>query len=233
MTRKWLTLLVLLLGLCCIGYIVFKVVKGLEDIENDFAEDLPTTFKMPEEDSLLIKKECLKRIRVVQVRNSLVRSEVSMFLVDNRYPLFIYKLDSTGLLSFKDSFTVKSIWTIPTIGVSYNFLVERLYEFRYKTGAVGATSSVVLAIKGDSLLQTLRNDSLINFSGLYDNFSISYGSNKVIDIVIEGRGKGFGIYSVPMDILFCKRKKNTYLLILTADKPHTPIPRNFLLSMLS
>ncbi|PUZ22581.1 hypothetical protein DCC81_19270 [Chitinophaga parva] len=231
--RKGLALLGLLMVFGGIGYVCLKGLKGFKSNQDLFAEDLPTTFKMLPEDSALIQNEYLKRIKVVQVRNNRVRRPMSQFLVDNRYSLFICKLDSLGLLSFKDSFTVKYIGADRTTGIVYDVLDLGPYEFQYRSESVGDASFVLLTMKGDSVQQTLRSDSLIGFSGLCDNISVSYGYNEVVDIFMEGRQIGFTTFPIPMDILFCKRGKSTYLLILTANRSNAPIPRKLLLSMLS
>lgn len=234
MIKKGAALLLLLTVFGGVIYVGVKTLEGFKLNQASFAEDLPITFKMSHEDSALIKSDYIKRIKVVQVRNSKVRSPISWLLFDGRYPLFIYKLDSTGSLSLKDSVVVRYVGADRTTGVTYNVLDENLfYKFHYKSGNVGSSSSVFLTIKGDSLRQTIKNDSLINLDILCHNMSIRYQDDAAIDIFIEGKQEGSGTLPIPMDILFCKRDKNIYLLILTANSADSPVPKNILKSILS
>lgn len=232
--RKGTAIFVLLSIIAVTLYIGVKIYKGFDSFKYSFEEILPSTFQMLAEDSALIKSDYLKRIKVVEVHNSRIRGPISRFLVDDKFPLFIYKLDRTGMLSLKDSFAVEYAGSDRTTGVTYHVIDENLfYKFQYKAGRVDNSSSIFLTIRADSLNQTVRSDSLVGFKGLCKNLAIRYNDNAVVDIFIEGKPKFLGTLTVPMEILFYKKNRNTYLLILTANRSNSSIPNNFLQSMLT
>jgi hypothetical protein len=214
-----------------VGYIGNKIYQAFKSNERAFAEDLPITYKMPKEDSALILAKYYDRIKVIQVRNSKVRNHVSQLIFDDKYPLFIYKIDSTGILSLRDSFIIENIKTDRTTGITYNILDNGFYKFQYKAGTVGNPSFLYLTVVGDTIQQFVRNDSIVLYNLVCQNMSIRYNEDDPVDIFIEGKQKGFYTLRIPMSILFLKRKKNTYLLVLTTDSSNLSLPSGILYSI--
>jgi hypothetical protein len=233
-SNKVLSIITIIAIFSAFVFLITKIGKGYNSLNYSLDEINPTTYQMLKEDSILFNANSIKRVKTVQIRNSKVRNSVSWLIVDNKYPLFIYKIDDKEKLSFKDSILIRDASTDRTTGVVYNIIDDKslFYKFQYKAGTVKSPSAIYLSIKGDSIQQTCKNDSMICFNALCNNMSVSYKSQSEADIFIEGKQKGFSTLSIPMVVLFLQHGNSTYLLVLTSLTSNSAIPKNILESLL-
>src|ERR1700733_10508673 len=129
---------------------------------------------------------------------------------DSTYQLFIFKIDTSGRLSFKNGFNLENANVLPTTNVVYSTIFSEPYELDYKSFPVPAASSIYLTISGDSMQLQERNESLIAYTVVCKNLSIRYSQKDPIDIYLEGKERFFYTTPVPLNILFLERKKSTY-----------------------
>lgn len=213
--------------------LVVKIRVAYIATQHALEEDLPTTFTMLKEDSLIIKKEHINKIKVIQIRNSTTRRPVSELLFDNKYSLFIYKIDTIGALLLKDSLNIKEKSVYRTTGIVYTFFDKNFYKFQYKTGTIPHSSFIYLTMAGDSIQQYIKNDSIVGYDLSCKNLSIRYGEHEAIDIYIEAKENIFKSYKIPMSFLFLKRQKETFLLIMTTNNYDEYLPKDLLYSLIN
>jgi hypothetical protein len=81
----------------------------------------------------------------------------------------------------------------------------------------------------DSLVNDIRNDGIIIYHLLCNNFSLRFDEAGPIELLMM---KGDEPYSsnekIPADFLFLKRNKNIYLMIMTPKIKGVPINSNLL-----
>jgi hypothetical protein len=65
------------------------------------------------------------------------------------------------------------------------------------------------------------------------NFSIRYSEKGPIDIFVEAKESILGKMDVPVDILFLKRDRAVYLLLMSPNNPKEGILPNFLYNIVS
>jgi len=82
-------------------------------------------------------------------------------------------------------------------------------------------------------LQDLKNDSVISYHLMCDNFSIRYGEKEPIDIFVARKEEALGYKRrIPMDLLFLKRDSAVYMLIMIPDDPNSAIAPDLLYNVI-
>ena len=118
-------------------------------------------------------------------------------------------------------------------GVLYNLLNSNnnlFFNFSYLSGTPPAIFNIKVLMYGDSLTNTVKNDSIVSYHLECNNFSLNYSDDTPIDIFVEGRKKYFGLNTerIPIDILFLKRNKMVYLLLMTPENANSYISPDLL-----
>ena len=212
-----------------------KIYQGFSKNQMAFEEDLPSTYKLSSEDSNLISYNYRHKLKVIEVFGSKVRNPISMISIDENYRLIIYKIGSANSLLLNDILHTEIKNGNLSTGYTYTVLSNNIpYKFQYKSGIERKGTKIYLTVDGDSLNTFKQNDSIVSYNLICKNISIRYGQNAVVDIFIESKKRSFvNSQNIPVSILFCRRSNNIYLLLLSSDKPNSPIPNNLLYDMVT
>jgi hypothetical protein len=230
MMKKKRKIRVIIIGLCALGFVVFLVVNMFSEIDKGLAEHLPSTYTLRAEDSNLILNRYRGKLKVDEVYHSSVRGPVSFISFDKGYKLIIYKIDLAIDSSLKTIFNTEIKSMDRSMGYSYSIMENNIFfRFEHKAGPTRPVSKIYLTLTGDSLQSVVKNDSVISYHLLCDNFSIRYAENDPIDIFVVGKEKMLATTTViPMDLLFLKRDGAIYLLIMTPNNPKSTIAPDLL-----
>lgn len=222
----------IILFLCIAGiiiYLIFKIVNAFGDNARAFAEDLPITYSLAAEDSNLIAVKYRSKITVNKVLNSKVRNSISLVTFDQKYSLIFYKIGLSKDISLKTLINTQIKSVDRSTGYTYSVVDNNFFRFQYKAGIVKPASQIYLTLSGDSLQTIAKNDSTVSYHLLCSNLSLRYTEEEPIDIYVAGQQKAFGrTVKIPMDILFLKRNRAVYLLLLVPNNPDASIAPNLL-----
>lgn len=223
-----------LFALIFIIWLIIKIVNGFSENDKALNERLPSAYSIAKEDSNLIAKEYIEKMKLIEVYRSNVRNPIALISFDTAYRLIMYKINLSKDASLKSIIRDQIKDVDRSTGKTYNIIDNNLfYRFQYQAGTTKPTSKVYLTLSGDSLKTVIKNDSIFSYHLLCKNFSIRYDENAPIDIFVEGQ-ESFGMTSIiPMDIMLLKRNKIVYLLVMTPNKPTGVISPNLLLNILS
>lgn len=217
------------IGIVSLFLFVILVKKLYNLNEEAFEEDLPTTYKMTKEDSSLIPAQYYHRLRTTRVLNTKFRSHITELNFDKKYAIFIYKLDSLGQISLSDSINLTNANVSQSNLISYSVIDVSYYTFKFKAGRdIKNPSRIFLTFSGDSIPQSVITDSIISYNFRLSSMSIKYREQAPVDILIEGKSDGFSKLNISTNVLFLKKNRSTYFLMMTSDDTKISLPFNAL-----
>ena len=232
---KRVRIIVLIFCLAILIFVIVKLVVAIIETNRSFEEDLPVSYSLTSEDSLLIKDIYRQKIKVNVVHNSKVRGPVSMLFFDQSYHLIIYKIHLlSGNLPLQNILQTQIRNADRSVGYPYTIYTDNInFKFQCKAGLVSSVSKVYLTVSGDSLRTIAKNDSIIAYNLDCKNLSIRYQDQGPVDIFVVGNEKFLsGTNAIPMDILFLKRDDNLYFLLLTPRNEKGILPRELLYNVI-
>ncbi|MBS1758204.1 MAG: hypothetical protein JSU03_13095 [Bacteroidetes bacterium] len=211
--------------------------KDAKEWEAVRKEELPLAYEIPKEYEFLFNKLYQGNLSPNMVRRSKIkyRNPVAMMDFDNKYKLFIYKIDMQKDTSLqKEFFTTKSYYTKRQTGIIYAATDVGGYIFENKSGAINKAPALFFSYASDTLYSFIKNDSIIAFSLSTDNFAIKYAEKEIADLIVQGRDNGiFGNEMNYFDVLFYRKKDAVYLLTLTPNDPSIKMPQDLLYKIIS
>lgn len=220
---------IIIISLLVLGFIIFLTVNifdAFEEMDKDSMEILPSVYSL--EDSSMISKKYRKELTVDEVWRSKVRQPIAFMFFDSTYHLISYKIDLINDSSLREIIGLKKISVDRSTGITYHIIDKGLFKFQFKAGKTEPVSKIMLTLAGDSLQTVVYNDSIINYHLLCDNLSIRYLDKGPKDIFVIGKQEAFSTSIIPMDILFLKRNKAVYLLLMIPVDAKVQMPSNLL-----
>ena len=202
---------------------------------NSLSEDLPNTQSLTEEYLTLIKTKYRSKSLVNVVRRSKIRNSVAAIEFDKNYQLFIYKIDLIKDTSLKKVLVITpKIEAKEELRVTYKLTDAGFYEFMNKSGPVSNVSNIYIGFNTDSITKGITNDSLITYGLVTNNLSIHYKENDIADIIVKGKEQNLGnSVTMPIEVLFLKRKSSVFFLTLTVKNVSDTIPPNLLYNIVT
>lgn len=204
-----------------------KTSTMVKDVRAASDNELPVTHVITREDSALISPKYIGRVRSYQNVNSKVMDPVSFLNVDDTIHLVIFKIrvetdrPLTELLSSDIENSQESD------GKTYSIVdFNRFSRFEWRPVPTMLTRKIFLSLYGDSLSNGILNDSMASYHLLCKNLSIKYEKNGAIQVFMTG-GE-----IAPSDLLFLKRGKIVYFMLMTTAKPDSFIPREILYDLI-
>jgi len=188
---------------------------------------LPSTHIMSREDSALISPKYIGQVKCYQNVNYKLIDPVSFLAVDDTFQLIIFRIHLET-----DQPLAKILNS--GIGNSQQSDAETYSEvdltdfsrFDWRPVPTMQTRNIFLSLYGDSLSNGILNDSIASYHLLCKNLSIKYEKNGVVQALLTC-GE-----ITPSDILFLKRGKIVYFMLMTTDKPNSLIPREILYDLI-
>jgi len=202
----------------------------IKSVNESTANDLPMTQVVTSEDSSLISRKYIDKVRSHENINSKVRAPVSFLYIDDTYHLVIYRIDSTGVKSLSDLLQIKAENSKRTDDVVYSIIdFNGFSRFQWRPIPPRAVSRIHVTFGGDSLNRVAANDSLVSYYLLCQNFTVKFSEQGPVEVYMVGEDRPFGGIAVsPADILFLKRNETVYLMIMTPASADRTIPKDLL-----
>jgi hypothetical protein len=229
MKRFW-QIVMLVTGVCLIAMFVdvmrktsigVKAVKAASDL------DLPLTQVITGEDSTLISHKYIGRVRSHQNVNSKVMDPVSFLYVDDTCHLVIFKINTETDKPLKEILSNDIENSQRSDGETYSTVdFNGFSRFEWRPVPTIRTRNIFLSLYGDSLSNGILNDSIACYNLLCKNLSIKYEKNGVVQVFMTG-GE-----ITPSDLMFLKRGKIVYFMLMTTAKPDSFIPVEILYDLI-
>jgi hypothetical protein len=189
--------------------------------------ELPLTQVMTREDSALISPKYIGRVRSHQNVNSKVIDPVSFLYVDNTYHLIIFRIHMETDRPLPEILGSDIENSQRSDGETYSMVdFNGFSRFEWRPWPTKQTSNIFLSLYGDSLSNGILNDSIATYHLLCKNLSIKYEKSGIVQVFLTC-GK-----ITPSDLLFLKRGKIVYFMMMTTAKPDSFIPREILYNLI-
>jgi len=164
-----------------------------------------------------------------------LRNPISFFVYKKKYTLQIYKISSDCKQPLDKYIIEKYINVKKTMNLCYTMFDKDNIVYLYKASLPLKVSKVYLTLDGKDNRTITKNDSVVYYYSMLNNFSIQYQLNVAHDIFGEtGIHDGFAdkkkdsFFSSPkpdyqpFEMLFLKRNNSLYLLMMAANKKDIP-----------
>jgi len=230
--------LTILIAIICMGGLVLlfltKVINGFKDMRESFENDLPITYSIPSEDSTLISKEYLNRLKVGEIVNFKQREPISVLLLDSNYYLVVASANLKRHASIKEIIHENIESVDPTTGETYSILdLGNSFKFQYQSKPLSPVSDVYLTLSGDSLTSKW-SDSIARFHLSAEDLSIRYADKAPIDIYLTGRQLLIGKkLKGSVDLLVLIRSSRIYFLLMTPINAESKISPDLIYNVIS
>lgn len=215
-----------------LGYMLFSAISSMYKLARSFSEDSMMNKSISKEYADLFRDEYKSKIDTGVTYFSKVRHPVTTLSLDKNYPLLIFKMDLTRDVSLPDVITeVSKEYPSPNTGIVYNLIRERLFNLIYLSGKPSFSDSIYFYVQGDSIKTVVSNDSMVGYHLYCRNFSLAYKKDGIKDIAAYN--EGFEVFrKFPVNLLFLKRDKALYFLLMSVKDKKLPFKENQLLEMI-
>jgi hypothetical protein len=229
--RKYRRIVFLVSVVSLIAMFVYEVRKMgtmAKDVRAASDNDLPLTQVMTREDSALISPKYIGRVRSHQNVNSKVMDPVSFLYVDNTYHLIIFRIHVETDQPITEILTSDVKNSQRSDDETYSLVdFNGFSRFEWRPSLTKQTRNIFLSLYGDSLSNGILNDSIASYHLLCKNLSIKFEKNGVVQVFMTC-GE-----ITPSNLMFLKRGKIVYFMLMTTAKPDSFIPREILYDLVT
>jgi hypothetical protein len=220
--------LVSLVSLFAIFVVTMRKTRTMVQGMNAVSEQkLPSTQVMTREDSTLISPKYIGRVKCLENVNSKVMHPVSFFYVDDAYHLVIFRINMETDQPLKEILSSDLKESKQSDGEAYSVVDFNLFSrFEWHPVPTKRIRNIFLSLYGDSLSNGILNDSIASYHLLCKNLSIKYEKNGVAQVFVTGGEV------MASELLFFKRGKIVYFILVTTGKPNSFVPREILYDLI-
>jgi hypothetical protein len=185
------------------------------------------------EDSLILKKEILNKIKVETVIKSKKRNILKFYKYDNKYNFYVTKIDLKNDIALDEIISFNNELSSQDSFVSYLRLPsKKSYDIMFKEETSSPVSKIIFSVSGDEkqLKKVVHNEDFISYSVPLTTMSLQYESkNNPIDVFVFANGSNLLFRKkIPFVVSFYKKEKSIYLLLMTPIEKETKMNSNFL-----
>ena len=138
---------------------------------------------------------------------------VSFLYVDDTYHLVIFKINMGTDQTIQKVLSSDIVNSQRSDGETYSMVdFNGFSRFEWRPVPTMRTRNIFLSLYGDSLSNGILNDSIASYHLLCKNLSIKYEKNGLVQVFLTC-GK-----ITPSDLLFLKRGKIVYFMLMTTAK---------------
>lgn len=221
------------LGLFIIIYLALFVIQGINQSREIFNNNLPETYNLTQEDSSIFLSAYRSKLKPIITYNSKLRNSITQISYEDEYKIYKYKIDLEEDIPLSKILKTEVRSVSQTDSKSYLMISKTPYNYMVLGVKPEPVKNIYLTFQGDSITTIRRNDTIASFHLICNNLSIKYQEDAPIDIFFSGKPGPFGSYgAVPIDIIFLKRKKSIYFLLMLS-KNSGSIPGDLLYNIIN
>lgn len=201
----------------CLAFftIIFSGIRLLLVHHEDLKSELPSTRKLLPEDSLLFSSNSIKKIRVLTTWLSKNGNQLSITTVESKYCLLIHRLDLANGFFLQTAIKFNDLNMTPTDLVTYRiFNIAGTADINFGLRSLKPTSIIFFSVSGDSIKKSIERDSIESYHVLCRNLYFGFTSKDTVDLYLTSNPTSENENKLPTDILFWKKEKSLYLLIM-------------------
>lgn len=202
---------IVLLSVISIG--AYKLFAFYERLK---AEDLPSTYLLTIEDSV-IQRKFRDKVSVREKKNSKTHCSVIFLNYYNINSLVAYKMPYNNRQRLSSIITYQCAKTQETDGILYRVLTSGTpFYITCARGDVPIVKTIKLTYDGNKANTVLINDSIVFLKMMCNNFSLSYNGRHQEDLVFNKNLNISGMLSV--ELAFFKDSDFIYVFILSNSR---------------
>jgi len=218
-SNKWFSRIVVILIIIVVGAakLIYIIITDHETSSN---------VSLPEY-SNLFTKEAQSKLQILATVKSNQREPESDYVYDKKYDLFVYRLILSENLSVKKLINIQN----GTSSLSYDEVYSELPSYNFvmnkKSGSTPKVKTVNLTYTGNPYKIIAQTDSLASYYFEFNEFSIKYNEGPN-DIVAKADKS-----NIPAAILFIKKGKFLYVILMTVNNSKANLSANQLYEMVN
>jgi len=214
-TIKYRGCLFIIIACLFLGFIIYNFVKMTRINRRAMDIELPSTMELSREDSQLFTPNSIGKIEVLNTWKSKIINPLSITTFENKFCLLIHRLDIASGFSIMKSIEVSDLDTTPTDLVLYRtFEFGNAADINFGQIIHAPISKLFLAIRGNSLEKTMENDSIESYHTRCRSLYIGFSSKDTLDLYLTSDPISIGQNEFSATIIFWKKGKSLYLLIM-------------------
>ncbi len=215
--RTILNIIVLII----LTYITIVMVKGIYISNKIDLDNLPPLKHAVSGDTGIFDKKYRSKLKTDVIYQRKDRTAISALTFDSAYNLIVYKIDSSQIISLTKQFYFSQEKMSLTNGETYPVIPIHRFQLLYIYEPPKIRREIYFTVSGNSLREGIRNDSVFYCNMFCDNFSIRFGKNDPIDLLL--RDKDDDIISptklrIRASMTFLKKKHDLYFVMMTPIK---------------
>ena len=195
---------------------------------------MPSTFKLTDEDSILLNPKYSNRLKVIEVLHTKSKSPITKLSYDSNYTIVIYKIPVVANQNLKEIIKFKKGNTDVSDSYSYSKAPGGIpYELDYVLYDSTKYFNILLRCTSTSPVFQV-SENLVFYDVTLGRFSISYSNDSPVDILLTAhKNMGWLMKRVPVIIAFLKKNNSVFLFVFSSTNNNKPIERNLLLNLIS
>lgn len=209
---------------------VFKAINDVNEVSSrqDYSQN-----NFDFEDSLILKKEKLKYMKIETVVKSSLRNAIKFYRYKKLYNLYITKINLQKDISMDNIIYFNEEITSPNSFVVYTGLQSNsIYKIKFRAEKTKPVSKIIFSMAGkvEKLKRVVYNKDFISYYLPLYTFSLQYEdkSNPIDIFVGTDTPRIITKQGVPFIVTFYKKEKSIYLLLITPIEKGTVLDENIL-----
>lgn len=174
----------------------------------------------------LFSESAKKRITNKFSHSTKVRNSFGNADYDTTYTIIIYKMQLAHNSPVNEIINEKDSSVKPSNYISYGVDNQQYFELLFKAGKVNLISNILLTLDDNEAEVLLKCDSAAYYYLPKGVFSIKYGIDSAVDILI------FHTDNFAKSLMFLKRDNSLFFLMMFPIKQNAILPKNLLYSLI-
>lgn len=220
-----------IIGSIVVLLLIFYIIN--RDVNDTMSQIDISQKNFDKDDSLILKKEILNKLKVETVIKSKKRNALKLYKYNNKYNFYFKKIDLKNDISLDEIISFNNESTSQDVIISHCQLQSnKYYDIQFRNENLSSVSKIFFSLSGDEkqLKKIVHTKNFISYSLPLTTMSLQYENiNNPTDVFVEASGSNFLFKKkVPFIVSFYKKEKSIYLLLLTPIEKETKMNSNFL-----
>ena len=193
------------------------------------------SLNLPDEYANLFDTRIRQKLTVQSTVSFKQRSPVCYLVYDSKYDIEITKINTNPIFNFNTNVLIlKNKKMSAEMADTYLPSIKANLTTHYNPVSPNAISNIYISFSGDSIINTVKDDSLISYYLKLKEMNISYKLGGIKEIFVNSTNKLSILNSKPsVDVAFFKRNNRVYYILVVSKDDSTNLEPGFLNKLLS